>query len=656
MAGLTQVLLLLGLATAVVLVFQRLRLPTSLGYLIVGVLLGPHTAGPVVDAEGLEHFAEFGIVFLLFTVGLNFSLPEIHALRRTVLGVGSAQVLLTTLTVGLACAAAGLGWGASFVIGAVVAQSSTSILLKQLSEQREEHAPYARLGVAISVFQDITAVPFVVAIPLLGAEAAGGAGEIASAAGLALGKGLLALLLVFVVGRRVLRPLFHQVALLRSPELFTLTVLFVSLAAAWTTFAFGVSLAFGAFLAGMVLGETEFRHQVEATVRPIRDVLLGLFFIGIGMLVDPVALLGAWPQALGGALALMVVKTLLVAAIVYRSTRDGLFSWRTALVVAVGGEFGFALLAIALEAGAIDAGLAQVVLLSVLLSFVIAPLLIRHNLPIARWVTRRQGAEEQPGLPTTAALPPTLSGHVILCGYGRVGQGIGNVLEQEGVRFIAVDLDAPRVRTAHQGGEPVVYGDSSQREILEGLGIARARLLVLAHGENAASLRTLRLARSQWPEVPVMVRTRDEESVDEFYDAGASAVFPETLEAGLMMASQVLREMRVPLGRILSVIEDQRSGKYAELRRIFVGEVPGEEQDTAADADRLRPLPVGASSPAVGRELGQLELPGVVITALVRGGRRELEPPPERRLEAGDTLVLFGDPEHLEAAERSLAG
>jgi CPA2 family monovalent cation:H+ antiporter-2 len=260
------------------------------------------------------------------------------------------------------------------------------------------------------------------------------------------------------------------------------------------------------------------------------------------------------------------------------------------------------------------------------------------------------------GLPTATTISPTLAGHVILGGYGRVGQGIGNVLEQEGIPFIAVDLDAPRVRTAHQGGEPVVYGDSGQREILEALGIARARLLVLAHGENTASLRTLRLVRSQWPEVPVMVRTRDEDSVDEFYDAGASAVFPETLEAGLMMASQVLKEMRVPLGRILSVIEEQRTGKYAELRRIFVGEIPGEEQDAAADADRLRPVRLAPGSAAIGRALGELELKEVVVTALVRSGRRELEPGRERRLEAGDTLVLFGAPDPLRAAERQLTG
>ncbi len=656
MGGLAQVLVLLGVATFVVLGFQRLRLPTSVGYLLVGVLVGPHTAGPVIDLEHVSTFAEFGVVFLLFTVGLSFSLPEIHALRRSVLGLGAAQVVLTTAAFAFLAAALGVGWTSAFVVGAVAAQSSTSILLKQLADQGDEHSPHGRLGTAISVFQDITAVPFVVVIPLLNAGAEGGATLLVNTALAAVGKGLLALAGVFIVGRRVLSPLFHAVARQRSPELFTLTVLFVSLTSAWTTFSLGVSLAFGAFLAGMVLGETEFRHQVEATVRPIRDVLLGLFFVGIGMLVDPSELWAVWPQALLGAVVLLVVKTLIVAALVRYSTQDVLLAWRTGLVVAVGGEFGFALLSLALGAHVIDEHLAQTVLLSVLLSFVLAPLLIRNNLAIARWCARRAGVREHDDLPRPADLPGERSGHVILCGYGRVGQGIGNVLEQESVPFVAIDLDAARVREAYRGGEPVVYGDSGQRELLESLGIARAALLVLAHGENAASLATLRLVRSLWPQLPVMVRTRDEASVDAFYAAGASAVFPETLEAGLMMASQVLREMRVPLARILRLIEEQRTGHYAELRQVFVGHVPGEQQDASAGADRLRPVQLGPSSPALGRTLGELGLREVVVTALVRQGVRELDPLPERRLEADDTLVLFGAPAKLSAAERELVG
>jgi len=281
-----QTLLLLGSAVTVVLVFRRLRLPSSLGYLLIGVIFGPHTVGPVVDALPLQALAEFGIVFLLFVIGLNFSLPEIHALRHLVLGLGTAQVALTTVAVMLIGWAAGLPLAAAFVVGAVFAQSSTTIIARQLAEQGEEHGRHTRLGVAMSVFQDFTAVPFVIVIPVL---AAASAASLGTALAWALAKALLATLIIVVAGRWLLHALFQRVAQYRSAELFTLTVLFVSLAAGAVTQGLGLSMAFGAFLAGMVLGETEFRHQVEATIRPFRDVLLGLFFVGIGMLVAPAA-------------------------------------------------------------------------------------------------------------------------------------------------------------------------------------------------------------------------------------------------------------------------------------------------------------------------------------------------------------------------------
>ncbi|RPI42401.1 MAG: sodium:proton exchanger, partial [Betaproteobacteria bacterium] len=302
-----QILLMLGCTVAIVLGCQRFRIPSSLGYLLVGVILGPHTAGPVIPAGPVAAVAEFGIVFLLFTIGLNFSLPQIHALRHLVLGLGTAQVGLTTVAVGLAVWLGGLDPAPAFVVGAVFAQSSTTIITKQLAEQREESGRHARLGTAMSVFQDVTAVPFVVVIPALAAAAAA---SVANELALALAKAALAFVLVFFLGRWMLRPLFRLVAARRSAELFTLTVLFVSLIAGWTTQSLGLSMAFGAFLAGMVLGETEFRHQVESTIRPFRDVLLGLFFIAIGMLIDPYAIRSIWAWALGGATTLLVMKAL----------------------------------------------------------------------------------------------------------------------------------------------------------------------------------------------------------------------------------------------------------------------------------------------------------------------------------------------------------
>ncbi len=373
-------LLLLGATVAVVILFQRLRIPSSLGYLLVGLLLGPHTRGPVVDGQQIQLAAELGIVFLMFTMGLNFSLPQLHAQRHLILGLGLGQVVLTTAVIGLLAWLLGLSPAAAFVVGAVFAQSSTTIISKQLAEQGEDKSRHGRLGVTMSVFQDITAVPFVVIIPVLGIASAKG---LAIALSWALAKAVLAFLAVFFTGRWLLRPLFHEVASRRSTELFTLTVLFVSLIAAWTTQSLGLSMAFGAFLAGMMLGETEFRHQVESTIRPFRDVLLGLFFVSIGMMFDPASLPQIWHWSLAGALFLLGIKALLVAYLVRWARMDPLSAWRTGILLAVGGEFGFALLAIALGAGIIDPELAQTCLTAVLISMVVAPFLIRYNQRLA---------------------------------------------------------------------------------------------------------------------------------------------------------------------------------------------------------------------------------------------------------------------------------
>jgi CPA2 family monovalent cation:H+ antiporter-2 len=646
-----QILLLLGVAVAVVLLFQRLHIPSSLGYLLVGVLLGPHTAGPVVDAAPIQAIAEFGIVFLLFTIGLNFSLPQIHALRHLVLGLGTAQVALTTAAVGLIAWGAGLAPAAAFVVGAVFAQSSTTIISKQLAEQGEEHARHARLGVAMSVFQDVTAVPFVVVIPVL---ATAGAAALGGALALALAKAALAFVLVFFVGRRLLRPLFHRVAARRSAELFTLTVLFVSLAAGATTRALGLSMAFGAFLAGMVLGETEFRHQVESTIRPFRDVLLGLFFVGVGTLVDPRALAGVWAWALLGAAVLLVVKALLVATIVRRAGVDLLTAWRTGLLLAVGGEFGFALLALGLQAELLGSALGQIVLASVLLSMIAGPLLIRFNHELAVLLSPRLPPPGQPEAELAIPAGAPLAGHVLLAGYGRVGQSLGHFLEAEGVPYAALDLDIDRVREARLAGERVHYGDSAQVDLLEALGLGQARLVVITHDDTPAALKTLQQIRARHPELPVMVRTRDPSAVDELRAAGATEVVPETLEAALMIASQALLQLGVPLARVLRRVRAQRAGHYRQLRELFAGDGLHEAAEEDPEGDRLHAVHLPEGCGHLGRTLGELPLEGVAVTALVRGGERRLQPPSDTVLAADDTLVLFGPAAALARAEAAL--
>ncbi|PTQ98370.1 Kef-type potassium/proton antiporter (CPA2 family) [Nitrosomonas nitrosa] len=649
-----QILMLLGTAVVIVVTFHRIHVPPSLGYLLVGVLLGSYTPGPVIEAQPIHMLAEFGIVFLLFTIGLNFSLPQIQALRGMVLGLGTAQVLLTTLAVGAVVWLMGLPVAAAFVVGAVFAQSSTTIISKTLIEQGEEHSRHGRLGTGMSVFQDVTAVPFLIVIPALGAAAVG-MGALATSLGLALAKAALAFVLVFVVGRQLLRPLFHLIAAQRSAEVFTLTVLFVSLVAAWVTQSLGMSTAFGAFLAGMVLGETEFRHQVESTIRPFRDVLLGLFFVGIGMLFDLSVFPQIWHWALAGALLLMVFKAFIVAQIARFSGVESLTAWRTGWLLAVGGEFGFALLTIALGMQAIDQETGQIALSSVLLSMIVAPFLIRYNHALARPFARQPALQHEEVLPRLEAVnADKLKNHVIICGYGRIGQSVAHFLEEEQIPYIALDLDPVKVKEAYTAGEKVFFGDAAERDILEAVGVNEARLVVISHEDITSAHKVLHHVRALRHDLPVMVRTRDESRVDELRASGATEVVPETLEAALMIAVHTLLLLNVPTVRVMRRMQQQRDGRYHLLREFFRGSNVFTDTSREQDADRLRPVVLTSDSPAVGHLLREFDLEGVAVTALVREGKRQLTPSLDTQLQAGDVIVLFGSPADLERAQNIL--
>lgn len=556
MEHLAQIIMLLGVAVAVVVTFQRLHIPTSLGYLLVGLILGPHTIGPTVYVPEFKAVAEFGVVFLLFTIGLNYSLPQLHALRHQVLGLGTGQVAFTTIIVGVIVWLAGLPAAAAFVIGAVFAQSSTTLIGRQLTEQGEENSHHGRMGLAMSVFQDVTAVPFLVIIPVLGVAV--GATVLAGALGWALAKAVLAFALVFVVGHWLLRPLFHLIAAHRSAEVFTLAVLLVALLAAWTTNTLGLSLAFGGFLAGMMVGDTEFRHQVESSIRPFRDVLLGLFFVGIGMLIEPAVIYHIWPWALLGALLILVSKTLIVAALVRRSGMDALEAWRTGLVVAVGGEFGFALLAIALDASVIDARLGQIALASVLFSMVAGSLLIRFNHAIAaRLVGPRQG--EAQGLP--AGLPDA-PGQVIIGGYGRVGHTIAVLLQMSKVPFIAFDIDPKRVAQGRAAGHRVLYGDISDPELLAAAQPQQADLVLITVDHTDTVLRIISLLRTLCPQTPIITRARDLDASSRLLAAGALHAYPEAVESSLRLGAIALQMLHVPTKDVDLLLEGVRDWNY----------------------------------------------------------------------------------------------
>lgn len=554
MEHLEQVLLILAVAIAVVVTLQRMHVPASLGFLLAGVILGPYTLGPTVPQ--FDTLAEFGIVFLLFTIGLSFSLPQLKAMRHQVLGLGTGQVAITTALVTGILWLAGLPLAVAFVFGAIFAQSSTTIIASLLTEQGEENTRHGRLGLAMSVFQDVTAVPFLVIIPVLGTAVA--ASALAATLGWALLKAVLACALVLVAGRWLLRPLFHLVSARRSLELFTLAVLLVALLAAWTTSSLGLSLAFGGFLAGMVLGETEFRHQVESSIRPFRDVLLGLFFIGIGMRFDPGAIPPIWHWTVLGALLILASKTLIVTALVRRSGIDAPIAWRTGLLLGVGGEFGLALVAIALDSQVLDAELGQVAITSVLLSMVVGAVLIRFNGAIAArlaGVTRTEAS-------AAIELPDTPERVVVIGGYGRVGHTIAVLLHSSGVRFMAFDTDPARVAQGRADGHQVALGDIADPSLLSAIHVERASLVIITADGPTAALSALTYLRRMCPQVPVIARARDLESSSRLLEAGAVHALPETIEASLRLGATALQMLQIPSDDIDQVVQDMRDWRY----------------------------------------------------------------------------------------------
>lgn len=650
MGVLTEILVLLAGSVLTVAVAQRVSLPPILGYLLVGIIAGPHAAGFVANPEDIRFLAEFGVVFLLFTVGLELSLPQLIAMRWTVLGLGGSQVVLTAAVVGVAALALGRTPFAAIVLGGVLALSSTAIVTKQLTEQVEIHTKHGRKAVGVLLFQDLAVVPLLILVGLLSNRPSAG---IAAPLLIAFLKGIAVFAALILLGRWVLRPLFREVAQARSNELFVLTALLVSLSAAWLSEQAGLSLALGAFLAGMMLGETEFRHQIEADIRPFRDVLLGLFFIAIGMLVDVHALLRLWPWVVSLAVALLVFKAALIYGLARIAGESATVATRTALVLAQGGEFGFAILALASRGHLLDPASSQIALAAILLSMAAAPLLIRYNGPLARRFTRPGDGS---ALQAVEEAAQGLNKHVIVCGYGRTGQNIARFLDHEDIPFLALDLDPARAREAVTAGERVRFGDISRSDILEAAGLRRARMIIITFNDAHASLRVLEHTRMRRPDIPVLVRTADDVYLDAFQSAGATAVVPETLEASLMLASHALALLEIPMSRIFRYVREVRTDRYRLLRGYF----HGEEKMDLEKADRFREqlhavtLPSGAR--AVGKTLAELNLEAmaVAVTAVRRGGIRGPQPEPRTVLEAGDVLVLYGNPEDLEQAEATL--
>jgi len=669
--GFDSILVLMAVAVVLLALFRYLRLPQLLAYLAAGVLVGPYGLGWIPDVAGTHTLAEFGLVFLMFTIGLEFSLPKLLAMKQTVFGLGGAQVLISCVVFGFIAWYLGVSAEGAIVIGGVLALSSTAIVMKLLIEQLEQNSRHGRHAFGVLLFQDLIVVPFLILIPALGG--AGGQSVWPTFGGVLL-KSVLVLAAILFVGRWLFRPLFHQIASARLREFFMLSVLLLTLTAAWITQTAGLSLALGAFLAGMMLGETEYRHQVESDILPFRDILLGLFFITVGMQLDThmLATQGLW--VLAAVAGLLVFKTVVIALLGRLFKIELGVALRTGLVLSQGGEFGFALLLQAGEFNLLDAPTSQFVLATVVLSMMLAPLVVRYNGHLAKRLvpgylhardTNLDVIRAEAANATSLSRGPRLhpdgeasreDRHVIICGYGRNGQNLAWLLEQEGVPSLALDLDPVRVRDARDAGKPVAYGDAARRDVLEAAGLHRATVLVISFNDISSALRILEVTRHVRPDMPVIVRTMDDAELERLKAAGATEVVPESLEGSLMMGSHLLMLLGVPVSRIVRHVRDVRRDRYRMLRGFFHGEDLFEEKETHAYQERLHSVTLPLKARAVGMLLADLHLEeiGVNVSAVRRGGIRGPEPGPETRLGAGDVVVLYGTPEALEEAEKVL--
>jgi len=662
-SALALVLLYLVAAVAGVVLCRMAKLPPMLGYLAVGVLIGPNATALAKDSASVSYLAEFGVVFLMFVIGLEFNLPKLNSMRKLVFGLGLSQVALTMLAavggnlllawgLSLSGRSWGLTWQSSVALGGALAMSSTAIVVKLMAERLELESEHGRRVMGVLLFQDLAVVPLLVVIPALGSAPNELLRELAIAGVKA--AGLLTVLLVG--GQRVMRWWLTIIARLKSEELFVLNLLMVTLALAYLTEHAGLSLALGAFVAGMLIAETEYKHQVETDIRPFHDVLLGLFFITIGMKLDAEAIWFQWPLVLGLTVAPVLFKFVIVTLLARAFGAAPGIALRTGLYLAQAGEFGFVLLTLATEQHLIPLDWQNPVLASMVLSMLVTPLIVLYSNRIVMRLAASDWLMQSVAMTSIARRAINAEAHIIIAGYGRSGQNLARLLDGERIPYMALDLDPDRVRQAAAAGQSVVFGDAARLQSLMAAGLARASAVVVSYHDTPSALKILRLVQAHAPKVPVIVRTIDDTDIEKLQTAGATEVVPEAIEGSLMLASHALALVGVPMRRVIRVVQEQRDARYRLLRGYF----HGADDDTVDELKTARLLSV--TLPAAGSHLGQtlaaqaLHAVGVTVVSVRRASGAVTKPDDGIVLAAGDTLVLSGLPEPLALAESRLLG
>ena len=658
MSALELTLLYLLAAVLGVVACRSLKLPPMLGYLAVGVMIGPHALALSNNATGVRYLGEFGVVFLMFVIGLEFNLSKLRSMRRHVFGLGLLQVVLTIVMatlgslflVSMAPAVWKMEWQTALALSGAMAMSSTAIVVKLLSERLELASEHGQRIMGVLLFQDLAVVPLLVLIPALGSSP----DQLFMALALAGLKAMLLIGLLLTGGQHLMRWWLTLVARRKSEELFVLNLLLVTLSLAWLTELAGLSLALGAFIAGMLISETEFKHQVETDIRPFHDVLLGLFFISVGMMLDWRIVLERWPLVLVLATLPVIFKLVLVTGLARMLGATAGVSLRTGLYLAQAGEFGFVLLTLANENQLVPSQLLNAILASMVLSMLATPFIIMYSNRIVMKLVSSEWLQQSLQMTSIARKSINANKHVIICGYGRCGQNLGHMLEAEGIQYIALDLDPDRVHQAAAAGDSVVFGDAVRLPALMAAGLARASAVVVTYLDTASALKVLANTRAHAPTVPVIVRTVDDHDLEKLRAAGATEVVPEAIEGSLMLASHALALVGVPMRRVIRVVQEQRDARYNLLRGYF----RGADDDTfnELDEERLSTVTLPLVTKSAGHTLGTLALVavGVRVVSLRRHNGKTLQAQHDTLLEGGDTLVLSGKPEALAMAEEKL--
>ena len=651
-------LLLLAAAVLGVVAFRMLQLPPMLGYLLVGIVIGPYGLRLADENETTHTLAELGVVFLMFSIGLEFSLPKLSSMRRAVFGLGMAQVLLTivaTMVFGWAVAylvpqLTNISWRAAFALGGALAMSSTAIVSKMLTERLELESPHGRQIIGILLFQDLAVVPLLILVPAL----ARNTGDLFTTLALATMKAVVVLVLLLVIGQRLMRSWFHVVVRRRSQELFMLNLLLITLGAAWITEKAGLSLALGAFVAGMLISETEYKYQVEEDIKPFRDVLLGLFFITIGMLLNVKLVMAHWWLVLLLLTGPVLLKFGLIAGLAKLFGTTTGVALRTGLALAQAGEFGFVLLNQAGGLQLMDPLIIQLILASMVLSMLAAPFIIEKSDAIVMKLSSNEWMMQSLALTQIATRTMTTKKHVIIAGFGRSGQSLAKLLEEESIAYHALDLDPDRVREAQAAGANVSFGDAARRESLVAAGVHRAAAMVITFASTPAALKILHFAHDVAPSLPVIVRSHDDSDLEKLRNAGAAEVVPEAIEGSLMLASHALVMLGVPLRRVVHRVQAARDERYASMRGYFHGASDASDDDEHLHV-RLHSVTLTEGATATGRALGSLGLHdiGAEVTILRRGKAR-IDVSPDVLLQTGDIVVLRGTNDAVARAEARL--